>query len=163
MLADLPADSPLSNLDNLLRKIWLKCCGHLSEFSGPGHSTVGKAKKLSSFLPGDQLLHTYDFGSSTETLVTILGDIKRKPKREAVRLLARNIPPRFSCAECGSPAELICPICKYSSDSPFYCAACGEKHEHSEMLLPVTNSPRMGECGYEGSLDTLAWKANDRS
>jgi hypothetical protein len=36
-----------------------------------------------------------------------------------------------------------------------FCAACADEHENENMMLPVTNSPRMGECGYEGELDTF--------
>ncbi len=92
-----------------------------------------------------------------ETLVTVVGTIKRKSQKERVQLLVRNVPPQFRCAECGSPAEYICTECAYDSDNPFYCAACGEKHEHDEMLLPVTKSPRMGECGYDSEFDTFTF------
>lgn len=157
LFIDLPVDSSLSDVDKFLRKIWLECCGHLSEFSGPGHRKIGKSRKLNTFSAGNQLLHEYDFGTPTETLITVVGAIKRKPQGENVRLLARNVPPQFKCAKCGSPAEYICTQCVYDSDNPFYCSACGEKHEHDEMLLPVTNSPRMGECGYDGELDTFTF------
>lgn len=157
LFIDLPVDSSLSDADKFLRKIWLECCGHLSEFSGPEHRKIGKSRKLNTFSARDQLLHEYDFGTPTETLVTVVGTTNRKPQRENVRLLARNVPPQFKCAKCGSPAEYICTQCVYDSDNPFYCSACGEKHEHDEMLLPVTNSPRMGECGYDGELDTFTF------
>ncbi len=157
LLIDLPVDSSLSDIDQFLRKIWLECCGHVSAFSGPGYREIGKSRKLSAFSAGDQLLHEYDFGDTTKTLITIVGKIKRTPQRKNVRLLARNVPPQLSCAECSCPAEYICTECAYDIDNPFYCSACSEKHNHADMLLPVTNSPRMGNCGYEGELDTFAF------
>ena len=46
-------------------------------------------------------------------------------------------------------------------EEPFWCDECADKLEEGEFdeeidseevwLLPVTNSPRMGVCGYEGS------------
>lgn len=36
---DVPADKALNTLDRFLRKIWLECCGHLSEFLGAGKSS----------------------------------------------------------------------------------------------------------------------------
>jgi len=156
---DLPMEKLLSDVDSFLRKIWLECCGHLSSFSGSGHSEIAKSRKMRAFTVGDKLLHEYDFGSTTETIITISGAIKRKPQRGIVRLLARNIPPKYSCSECGSPADYICTECVYDSDSPFYCEECGESHEHNDMLLSVTNSPRMGTCGYDGELDTYTFNS----
>ncbi|MCL2338194.1 MAG: hypothetical protein FWC60_12350 [Firmicutes bacterium] len=153
LFIDLPWEKSLNDVDKFLRKIWLECCGHMSAFSVSRIDEVAKSQKLDNFYVGDKLLHEYDFGSTTETIVTVVGVIKRKPQREIVRLLARNVPPQFQCAACGSPADFICTQCIYDSDNPFYCDKCADKHEHDEMLLPVTNSPRMGVCGYEGELD----------
>ncbi len=102
-------------------------------------------------IKGEQLLHEYDFGSTTECIVTFVTKIKREPQKKTVRLLARNIPPKFQCVECGAEAEFICTECMYESPNPFYCEACADKHE--DMMLPVTNSPRMGECAYCGDSD----------
>jgi len=146
----MPVDKSLTALDRFLRKIWLECCGHLSEFSG-----IGKSSKLGRFSVGDQFLHEYDMGDTTETLITVVGTTWRPPQRETVRLLARNVPPRFQCKNCGATASLICQECLFEDEYPFYCSDCAQKHEHGEeMMLPVTNSPRMGVCGYCGELDT---------
>ena len=154
LYVDIPVSSTLNVLDTFLRKIWLECCGHMSAFSGPGRQEIGMSRKLGIFSPGDQLLHEYDFGSTTETLVTVIGRTFRKPQKEAVRLLARNIPPVFRCAECGAEAKWVCPERFYETDNPFYCEQCLSDEEMEEMVLPVTNSPRMGVCGYEGDQDT---------
>ena len=151
---DIPISSTLNTLATFLRKIWLECCGHMSAFSGPGRQEIGKGRKLGAFSPGDQLLHEYDFGSTTETLITVIGRTFRKPRKQAVRLLARNIPPVFRCAECGAEAKWVCPERFYETDNPFYCEQCLSDEEMEEMVLPVTNSPRMGVCGYEGDQDT---------
>lgn len=149
---DIPVNRTLSALDAFLRKIWLECCGHMSDFRG-----VRKGTKLGDLKPGDSFIHEYDYGDTTETLVTVVGRIYRPAQKEIVRLLARNVPPVFACAKCGAPADFICAECQYDSDNPFYCKKCGRRHEHDDMLLAVTNSPRMGVCGYEGELDTFAY------
>jgi len=144
-------------VDDFMRSIWLECCGHMSAFRmGPRemHMRTG----LSRLKEGDKLLHEYDFGSTTECLVTVMGFSRRKPQDEPVRLLARNEPPQHECSQCGAPAKYICTSCMWGSESPFYCEACARKHEaneedHEGMLLPVTNSPRMGVCGYCGEMD----------
>lgn len=158
---DVPLDKTLTNVDTFLRKIWLECCGHLSAFRGAGYSEVGKSRKIGAFSIGDKLIHEYDFGSTTETVITFTAAIKRKKQKEAVRLLARNVPLQFQCANCGKPAAFICAECTYDSDNPFYCKPCGENHEHDEMLLPAVNSPRMGECGYDGELDVYEFNSKN--
>ncbi len=149
---DIPLDKRFSRIDEFLRKIWLECCGHMSEFQG-----AGKNSKAGQFSVGDKFLHEYDFGTTTECLLTIVGATTRSPQKNAVRLLARNVPPRLVCSSCGKEADAICTECIWDSDNPFFCDACAEAHEHEGMLLPVTNSPRMGECGYCGELDTFAF------
>lgn len=152
LYVDIPVDKTLNALDKFLRKIWLECCGHMSEFQG-----AGKSNKAGRFSAGDQFLHLYDMGDTTETLITVIGTTWRKPQREAIRLLARNVPSQFRCAKCGASADFICVECSWDTENPFYCEDCAKTHEHEDMLLPVTNSPRMGVCGYCGELDTFAF------
>lgn len=154
---DVSVGTTLSRLDAFLRDIWLECCGHLSAFSRAGGREISESRKWSAFAIGDKLLHEYDFGSTTETLITIMGESQRKKQKGAVRLLARNVPPTFECGVCGKLAAHICVECIYESDNPFLCDECGDKHEHEEMMLPVTNSPRMGVCGYGGETDDYAF------
>jgi hypothetical protein len=157
LLIDIAAHRSLSDVDAFLRNIWLECCDHMSAFRASGRREVAKSRKLRSFSTGDKITHEYDFGDTTETLITVMGTTTRKLQKEAVRLLARNVPPQFKCVKCGAPAEFICTQCMYASDNPFYCDKCGDDHEHEDMLMPVTNSPRMGVCGYDGELDTFAF------
>ncbi len=152
LYVDIPVDKTLNMLDKFLRKIWLECCGHLSEFQGAGKST-----KVGNLRVGSQFLHLYDFGSTTETLITVMGTTWRPPQREAVRLLARNIPLQFSCGKCGAPAGYVDTERLWDNENPFYCEKCARKYADEYMLLPVTNSPRMGVCGYTGELDTFAF------
>jgi hypothetical protein len=109
-----------------------------------------------NFAVGDCFSHHYDFGTTTETAITVLGIIKREPQKAVVRLLARNAPLVFKCRECGHTADYIDTQLKYESDNPFYCEKCAEKADE-EMLLPITNSLRMGEYAYSGEDDTFAF------
>ena len=161
LIIDVPRSKNLSTVDIFLRKIWLECCGHLSAFRSPKRSAYGEiaaSKKLYNFIKGDKILHEYDFGTTTESLITIIGNTKRKPQKENVRLLARNVPLEIKCRTCAAPAQYICTECVYDYRNPFYCDKCIKKHEHDDMLLPVTNSPRIGQCGYEGELDVFTFK-----
>jgi len=158
LYVDVPLEKPLSAIDGFLRKIWLECCGHLSEFCLPQHIELEAGRKWNSFAVGTKLLHLYDFGTTSETAITIMGTIRRKPQKGVVRLLARNAPPVFQCADCGKIADYICVVYTEPFENLFFCADCGEKNENDDhILLPVTNSPRMGMCGYDGEYDTFAF------
>ena len=143
-------EGKLKDVDRFLRHIWLECCGHLSEFSTGTHRKVSMNIKVSEALgPGVRLGYVYDFGSSTELVVRLLGGVNASLKG-AVRLAARNEPPTWPCDVCGKAATVVCTQCLYESRG-FCCPACVSSHDCSEdMLLPVVNSPRMGVCGYTG-------------
>jgi hypothetical protein len=144
-------EAMLSDLDRLLRRIWLECCGHLSEFYGNGHRKVSMRTRVGGafFAVGDRLGYEYDFGSSTELVVSLSGSAEGRFGSPA-HLVARNEAPTWPCEECGQPATAVCTQCAYEGKG-FCCAehaaghGCGE-----EMMLPVVNSPRMGVCGYTG-------------
>ncbi|MCL2698954.1 MAG: hypothetical protein FWE68_01440 [Defluviitaleaceae bacterium] len=144
---DVPQNKSMSAIDTFLRNIWLECCGHLSEFDN-----VGKNQKIAELSKGFFCEHDYDMGSTTTTKVTILDEIKR-PKQAKPRLLARNLPPILSCCVCNEPAEIICMECVWDNEDELYCENCYNEHEHDDIAMSVVNSPRMGECGYDGELD----------
>src|SRR5262245_11137783 len=118
---EIPATATLRDLDDFLRDIWLECCGHLSAFHiGKGmYSVTGPMDdfpfdvperdmnvRLGEVLrPGMKFTHEYDFGSTTDLDLKVVGEregtIGSKGK---VRLLARNEPPAIPCDKCGKPA-----------------------------------------------------------
>jgi hypothetical protein len=152
---DVPVSTNLETVDKFLRRIWLECCGHMSAFSFGDHNDIRVSTKLYNFEEGTQLLHEYDFGSTTETIVTFVAKTTRPSQKNPVRLLARNVPPEFLCCECGKPAEYIDMEAVYEVENPFYCEECAD--EEGEFLMPITNSPRMGVCGYTGELDCFSF------
>ena len=156
---DMPLTSTLKTLDAFLREIWLECCGHMSAFCLRGGVEVGKTTKLSTLPAGLTLHYDYDFGSTTELRITLLGTMSRPKQRKAVRLLGRNLPLRFECGECGEEADYICCECAAMEEYPFFCQACMESHRH-EYALPVVNSPRMGVCAYCGENDVYEFPDN---
>ena len=148
LLFTVSLDASLSSVDKFLRQIWCECCGHLSAFRMGGRD-LGKARKLSTLDLGDVFLYEYDFGTTTEIIVTIVDEISRVKQREKVQLLARNIPPQELCERCGALAAVVDPLDEYA----ILCHKCAESAEDDSILLPITNSPRSGECGYDGELD----------
>ena len=166
---EVKGESPLRRLDDLLRRVWLECCGHMSAFEtgglrysvvvdnefGPARNERSMSTKVSQVLtsPGQRLSYEYDFGSTTELTLRVINRRIGAIGRSAARLLARNEPPVWLCAACDAPATLVCPFCRDESN-PFVCARHAAEHgcADEESLLPVVNSPRMGVCGYTGDV-----------
>lgn len=158
-----PAGLTLADLDGFLRDIWLECCGHLSAFEiGGQRYSVSPMEDLDEqdvdvplgevLEAGMSLGYEYDFGSTTALQLKVVSErVMESPKKQIV-ILARNAPLRWQCQKCGQDAAYICTECMYTSEQPFFCKKCAKTHE-CEMLLPITNSPRMGECGYCGEQD----------
>ncbi len=161
MHLEIPADASLQTLDSFLRTSWLECCGHLSRFEihGASYSSdvdpyfgdksmrvqMGKILKV-----GDQFVHEYDFGTTTELRLKVLAERESVQHKKTVELLAHNVLPTIPCEGCGKPATQTCSQCIYE-EGGWLCEACAEQHEcGEEMLLPIVNSPRVGMCGYDG-------------
>lgn len=170
-------DAPLDALDATLRASWLdQCCEHLSGLTlGKHHSVKDESRQFVSsgfahevepdprvvpmkgVLVGDvfalkmEFVHEYDFGTTTQTTLRVVGSCAALPGREPVRVVARNNTPVLACGACERESvALVCSAC-YGSDDALLCEACAEDHEcGEEMLLPWLNSPRTGVCAYTG-------------
>lgn len=155
---EMNGDATLKELDRYLRAIWLECCGHLSEFTlgrGWGQRKVAMSRRADQvFAPGVELTHIYDFGTTSETLITCVGVREGKPTtRHPIALMARNLQPEATCMECDKPAAWLCMECVYEEDkSGFLCDEHAEDHPHEDYgePFPLVNSPRVGMCGYTG-------------
>jgi hypothetical protein len=146
-------DMTLTKLDKFLRDIWLECCGHLSDFSYR-NSEIPKTRKINQvFEEGIKIDYVYDFGSSTELSISLINEIELEDDKD-IKILIRNKEPEFKCSSCDNKAVAICPMCM-EDDEGFLCEKCIKNHEcvmdeGEDILMPVTNSPRSGECGYVG-------------
>ena len=102
---EMVGSASLEKLDYYLRAIWLECCGHLSEFTigGWGGQQIGKNRKADTvFEPGVVLRHLYDFGTTSETDIKVIGFREGKAIfKNSIALLARNQMPEVTCQECG--------------------------------------------------------------
>jgi hypothetical protein len=153
-------EASFKHLDAFLRKIWMECCGHLSQFY-LHNSKVGLIRKFEQVLvPGMKLEYEYDFGSTTSVSLQVVGNYRINQK-ENVLLLSRNEPLEILCSSCHkNVATAICSVHIYEGEG-FYCEACAARHEEEcedfadYASMPVVNSPRMGTCGYTGgTIDT---------
>lgn len=155
-------EGTLFTLDRFLRDIWLECCNHLSAFTIDGksysaqedlymdsssyHFHVSLEEVLSL---GMKFEYEYDFGSTTQLSLKVLGESPRLDKKE-ILVLSRNYPPGIPCFHCDNLAAEICSQCIYEGEG-YLCEDCASNHPcGEEMLLPLVNSPRAGVCGYCG-------------
>ena len=112
----------LKDLDQFLRDIWLECCGHLSAFdiNGVRYDVMPQddffwgepAKsmnyKLKSVLEkGMTFGYEYDFGSTTELMITVVNYWIRSNRKEKLIILSRNNPVETLCEECGKNRRCI--------------------------------------------------------
>jgi len=153
---EMNAQAKLMDLDEYLRAIWLECCGHLSEFStGDWDNEIPMRSKIGQvFKQSVKLTHIYDFGSSSETLITALNIREGMPlTKNPIYLMARNKMPETFCVECGEPSGWFCEECWIEQDEwNTFCEKHAETHPHNNYGEPMEliNSPRLGMCGYEG-------------
>lgn len=154
----------LADVDSLLRRTWLECCGHLSHFiigdkeyeSSPDPEFRSKSMRvvLDRILgAGMTFGYEYDYGSTTELVLKVVavrpGKLKRGPP---LMLVARNDPVSFECTSCKKAvATDVCSVCFWEGPEATFCASCLKRHKCGEdMALPIVNSPRTGVCGYAG-------------
>ena len=143
-------EATLQQLDSLLRRVWLECCGHMSAFRlGRQESAMRSRIGVALGRRGQQFTYEYDFGSTTTLRGQVLSSRQGSLGRTPVRLLARNDPPRWSCEACTQPATVVCPLC-IDGGPTLFCAEHAQQHPcaEEEVYLPVVNSPRMGVCAY---------------
>lgn len=158
-------DSTLANLDKFLRDTWVECCGHLSQFtirgvtyaSMPNREFRDRSMKIglgSALMRGTELGYEYDFGTTTELSLRVLGVWEGVFRgKKPIEILARNCNPEIRCGSCKEKdATQVCSECvDEAGEGAWLCDKCSGKHEcGEEMLLPVVNSPRVGMCGYTG-------------
>jgi len=164
LVADVALDGALSDIDDFLRDIWLECCDHLSAFTpimgSAANGRRGRAPphydmsmNIGDLAVGGMTAYDYDFGSTTRLILTVLAESARTRQPSAVRLLAMNNWQQYACVGCGEEAAYICNGCGGMWEGRYFCEGCVGDHVCThKFVLPITNSPRCGVCGYCGSL-----------
>jgi len=101
--------------------------------------------------PGVKFGYEYDFGTTTELALKVVGERAGALKAKTVEILARNDQPPINCGVCGKPATQVCTQCMFEGPEAWLCDEHAEEHEcGTDYFLPVVNSPRVGMCGYTG-------------
>lgn len=152
-----PKKMELEKLDQFLRDTWLECCGHLSAFYIGGNTYYSSSEDEESMsitceqvlFPKLKFKHEYDFGSTTELALEVLGERETAVQKD-VLLLMRNNPLDHSCDTCMKSAGFICTHC-----DECICKKCIKSHScvkeeegDDYMISSLSNSPRAGVCAY---------------
>ena len=169
-------DAELSDLDRLIRDVWVECCEHLSAFTihgkrffsysdddfdedegGPGFSVP-----LDEIIgPGSTFTYEYDFGSTTKLKLSVVGLSPVEPKHGPLCLIARNNRPEIPCHLCGETGEYLVTNWPESPYQIIICRDCLKKKAKDvepEFVIVLPNSPRGGVCGYmEEPSTALRW------
>ncbi len=147
-----PLKSHLYDLDHFLRNYWMECCGHLSSFMVDREEIDMDQMMRKIFYDGFKCEYVYDWGSSTYVDIEIKGAYALPNAPKELSILVRNNPPDALCGQCEKKqATILVMEDYYNGKNPFYCADCHD--EDTEYYHRVTNSPRMGVCGYDGESD----------
>ncbi len=171
-------NATLSDLDSFLRDIWLECCNHLSAFNigdtfyednidyeddidyeGYGLfrrevNNMSESKLKDVLRVGLVFKYDYDFGSTTTLRLEVVEKYSGIATKDKITLLARNNMQEYICEKCGEKAFYIAMESEWSDYTPL-CEKCMEDYEDEEAyVINITNSPRMGVCGYSGERDT---------
>jgi hypothetical protein len=143
---------PMKKIDHYLKRIWLDCCGHMSAFGHKNYRVLMKHLVEDVFEPRVKIYHDYDFGTTTRVFLRGIKKYDLLEKQDII-LMSRNEPLGLKCDVCKRKiATQVCTVC----DFELFCENCSEKHSETcsdfvdYAAMPVVNSPRMGECGYEG-------------
>lgn len=147
----------MQEIDSYLKDIWLECCGHLSAFRHKNFEVGMNHLVEDVFMPKVKIQHDYDFGTTTTVFLKAHKHYQLAIKKSIV-LLSRNEPLNLICGICKKKAAtVLCTTCQWH-EYAFYCDGCAKKHASTcedfddYAKMPVVNSPRMGECGYEGGI-----------
>ena len=112
VIIEVKADAQLADVDALLRQLWLECCGHRSAFRvGRRELAMTTATAVAFAGAASKVEYEYDFGSTTALTGELIGKRLGSIGHETVRLLARNEPLVWPCADCTAPATVVCPYC----------------------------------------------------
>jgi len=156
---EIRGSATLKKLDDYLRKIWLECCGHMSQFylgKSNGSEIPMNARIADLFYPGAELTHIYDFGTPSETIIKTVAVREGKPlTSHPITMLFRNEMPEYECSECENISSWLCMDCLIEEGEwVTLCDRHEKTHSHNAdedaQTIRLVNSPRLGLCGYTG-------------
>jgi len=166
-------DAELSDLDYLIRDVWVECCEHLSAFTihgkrfssysddddfDDGDGGSGFSVPLDEIIgPDSTFTYEYDFDSTTKLRLSVIGQTTVEPRTGPLCLIARNNRLEIPCHLCGEKGEYLVTNWPESPYQIIICRDCLKKKAKDvepEFVIVLPNSPRGGVCGYMEELST---------
>ena len=144
MIVAVPHGRTLLDVDKLLRREWLECCGHMSKFFG-----APKSRKVQALFNGQCLDYEYDAGSSTLLDMKKVGTVHCDASVKQPTVVVHSVRPWVDCWKCKGPCQAVaCPLCLVD-----FCVPCSKKHPcpscGGHEWRPTGDSPRNGICGID--------------
>ncbi|WP_165077197.1 DUF6398 domain-containing protein [Methanogenium sp. MK-MG] len=145
-------DAQLSDLDQLLRDVWMGCTDHPSAFTVEKKDYMSTNNSMAVALtdlpgPNKVFTYTYDPDSPTELRLKVSGTTPVMPPGGPLSLITRNTCPPYSCSICGKEAD-YCMIDSEDTDIiEYFCLGC-ITHANHGYITTIENSPRNGVCDY---------------
>ncbi|GAB7016321.1 hypothetical protein JCM10550A_16890 [Methanogenium cariaci] len=143
----------LSDLECLIKDVWVKGGDHLSAFVVGNETYLNTDTEMAVPLAdliktGSLFYYEYDFESTTELKLKVLGVTPVMPPEEQVCLIARNLRPSFTCSLCGEKADFSVTYSGEESPRGYFCMHCIKPVEDG-YIRHIDNSPRNGAWDYQ--------------
>jgi hypothetical protein len=162
-------DATLSDLDHLIRDVWMEGGENQSTFTIKGakfssQSQTGAALSVpirNVTTPDSTFLYEYDPSSKTKLAVSIVGESPTVPLEGTICLIARNERRKLPCQICGGEGAYLSTYWQGDPQLTIICGECAEKNAADldpEYVSVHPNSPRYGIFGYrENPYAALRW------
>jgi len=162
-------DATLSDLDHLIRDVWMEGRENQSTFTIKGakfssQSQTGAALSIpirSVTTPDSTFSYEYDPSSKTKLAVSIVGESPTVPLEGTICLIARNERRKLPCQICRGEGAYLSTYWQGDPQLTIICGECAEKNAADldpEYVSVYPNSPRYGIFGYRENPDAaLHW------
>lgn len=155
-------DARLSDIDCLIRDVWVECCNHLSSFTIGNETYMDSDEEMNMPLAtlikkGSLFYYEYDLESPTELRLKVLDVTPVMPPEGQVCLTARNNRPAYPCRMCGKKADFYVTNSEKDEAGQYCCLDC-TIHLDGVYIQLIENSPRTGICCYSENPDAaIKW------
>ena len=156
MVVAVPHGCTLLDVDKLLRRTWLECCGHLSQFFEAPKCTPVQALPV-----GHKLSYCYDPRGGSYIDIQKLGTVHCCQSVTEPSVMVRSARPMVRCCLCdASRRAVVCAACQHTA-----CEPCSQQHAcpHCDrhQWLPMGDSPRSGMCKMSASAMAPVWPGRE--
>jgi len=162
-------DATLSDLDHLIRDVWMEGNDNQSTFAMKGAKFSSQSQTGASLsvpinsvtAPGTTFSYEYDTSSKTKLALAIVGESPTIPLEGTICVIARNERRKLPCQICGGEGAYLSTCWQGDPQLTIICKECAEKNAADldpGCVSVHPNSPRYGIFGYRENPDAaLRW------